>query len=495
MLSVSRLLLFAAIGAAPLVAAESTRRPNVLFIAIDDQNDWVGPLGGHRLAQTPNLDRLARRGTVMVNAHCQAPLCNPSRTSIMTGLRPSTTGVYGLAPWYREVAALKDRLSLAQYFHAHGYRTSAAGKIFHNGYGDQERAAKEFDAWGPVGLVGVKPPSKLIPTTPMGNHPLMDWGVFPHRDEDKGDYQVASWAAEQLKTAPKDQPFFIAAGFFLPHVPCYITQSWIDRFPDDDSVLPPIRRDDRDDTPRFSWYLHWRLPEPRLKWIEDNRQWRNLVRSYMASTTFIDAQIGRVMQALAESGHADDTIVVVWSDHGYHLGEKLITGKNTLWERSTHVPLIFAGPGVSRGGRVSQPAELLDIFPTLVELCGLPARADLEGLSLVPQLKDARAPRERPAVTTHNQGNHAVRSDRWRYIRYADGSEEFYDLVNDPNEWTNLAGRAEHAARMAEHRRWIPKLDVPPVPGSADRVLTYHRATDEAVWEGATVRRGDAIPQ
>jgi choline-sulfatase len=157
--------------------------------------------------------------------------------------------------------------------------------------------------------------------------------------------------------------------------------------------------------------------------------------------------------------------------------------------------LIFAGPGVSRGGRVSQPAELLDIFPTLVELCGLPARADLEGLSLVPQLKDARAPRERPAVTTHNQGNHAVRSDRWRYIRYADGSEEFYDLVNDPNEWTNLAGRAEHAARMAEHRRWIPKLDVPPVPGSADRVLTYHRATDEAVWEGATVRRGDAIPQ
>jgi arylsulfatase A-like enzyme len=489
------LLLLVVLGHGLAASAQPAARPNVLFIAIDDQNDWVGPLGGHRLAQTPNLDRLAQRGTVMLNAHCQSPLCNPSRTSVMTGLRPTTTGIYGLSPWYRTVAAWRDRVSLPQHFRAHGYTTLAAGKIYHSGYGAQEREAKEFDAWGPVGGVGVNPPAKLIPATPMGNHPLMDWGVFPHRDEDKGDYQVASWAVEQLRAAPKDKPFFLAAGFFLPHVPCYITQPWIDRYPDDDSVLPVIRRDDRDDTPPFSWFVHWRLPEPRLKWMEENRQWRNLVRSYLASTTFIDAQIGRVLQALEASGHAGNTLVVVWSDHGYHLGEKLITGKNTLWERSTRVPLIFAGPGVTRGARVTSPAELLDIYPTLLELCGLPARNDLEGVSLLPQLRNPDAPRERPALTSHNQGNHSVRSERWRYIRYADGAEEFYDLANDPNEWTNLAAQPGQAARIAEHRRWLPAIDRSPAPGSASRVLTYDPATDVAVWEGVPMRRGDPIPE
>jgi arylsulfatase A-like enzyme len=328
----------------------------------------------------------------------------------------------------------------------------------------------------------------------MGNHPAMDWGVFPHRDEDKGDYQVASWAIDQLRNAPRDQPFFLAAGFFLPHVPCYATQPWFDLYPDDDSVLPKILEDDRADTPRFSWYLHWSLPEPRLKWVRDNQQWRNLVRSYLACTSFVDAQIGRVHTALQEQGLADNTVVVVWGDHGWHLGEKGITGKNTLWDNGTRVPLIFAGPGVSPGGRSRQPAELLDIYPTLVELCGLTPRADLEGLSLVPQLRDAARKRERPAITSHNQGNHGIRSERWRYIRYADGSEELYDHDNDPRAWTNLIGRPEHAAVVAEHRRWLPRIDLPPAAGSASRVLTYDPRTDEAVWEGKLVRRGDAIP-
>ena len=197
---------------------------------------------------------------------------------------------------------------------------------------------------------------------------------------------------------------------------------------------------DREDTPRFSWYIHWHLPEPRLKWIKDNDQWRNLVRSYLACTSFVDSQVGRIMTALDEAGISDNTIVVLWGDHGWHLGEKEITGKNTLWDDGTRVPLIFAGPGVSGGGRVMQPAELLDIYPTLIELCGLPNRNELEGLSIVPQLKDAMTVRERPAITSHNQGNHGVRSEHWRYIHYADGTEELYDLRNDPNEWTNVAG-------------------------------------------------------
>ncbi|MBS0202712.1 MAG: sulfatase [Planctomycetes bacterium] len=476
-------------------AQQASQRPNVLFIAIDDQNDWIGTLGGHPLVKTPHIDRLAARGTVFLNAHCQAPLCNPSRTSLMLSLRPTTTGVYGLAPWFRTLDGWKDRVALPQHFKAHGYRTLTVGKVYHGGVGGPKLQAAEFDVWGAAGGIGVKPEKKLIPPTPMGNHPLMDWGVFPHKDEDKGDYKVASWAVEQIKSAPRDQPFFLAAGFFLPHVPCYATQRWFDLYPDDDSVLPPILESDRDDTPRFSWYLHWKLPEPRLKWVRENHQWRNLVRSYLACTSFVDAQVGRLTAALEEAGLADNTIIVLWGDHGWHLGEKGITGKNTLWDRGTRVPLIFAGPGVASGGRCTQPAELLDIYPTLIDLCGLKPRDDLEGISLNPQLKDANAKRDRPAITSHNQGNHGIRSESWRYIRYADGTEELYDMQADPHEWTNLAAKSEHAAVIAAHRRWLPKVDVPPALNSAHRVLTYDRESDVAIWEGEPVRREDPIPE
>ncbi len=480
---------------ASIAIADDVQRPNVLFIAIDDQNDWIGTLGGHPLAKTPHIDRLAARGTVFLNAHFQAPLCNPSRTSLMLSLRPTTTGVYGLAPWFRTLDEWKDRVTIPQHFKAHGYRTLTVGKIHHGGVGGPQLRAKEFDVWGQAGGIGVKPEKKLIPPTPMGNHPLMDWGVFPHNDEDKGDYQVATWAIEQIKTARKDRPFFLAAGFFLPHVPCYATQKWFDLYPDNDSVLPLVKDGDRDDTPRFSWYLHWDLPEPRLKWVRDNNQWRNLVRSYLTSTSFVDAQVGRLIAALEEAGLAENTVVVLWGDHGWHLGEKGITGKNTLWDRGTRVPLIFAGPGVSRGGRCTQPAELLDIYPTLNELCRLKPRDDLEGISLLPQLKDAGAKRDRPAITSHNRGNHGIRSENWRYIRYADGTEELYDMQADPREWTNLAARPEHAAVIADHRRWLPKIDVPPAANSAQRVLTYDPTTDVATWEGKPVRRTDPIPE
>jgi arylsulfatase A-like enzyme len=488
-------LVLGAFGLALLTAAAAEpARPNVLFVAIDDQNDWVGPLGGHPLARTPHLDRLAARGTTFLNAHIQSPLCNPSRTSLMLGLRPSTTGIYGLAPWFRTLPDWQHRVTLPQHFKAHGYRTLTTGKIYHGGVGGPAQQAVEFDVWGPPGGIGATPPQKLIPPTPMGNHPLMDWGVFPHRDEDKQDYLVATWAIEQLDALPRTEPFFLAVGFFLPHVPCYATQKWFDLYPDDDTLLPPVRPDDRTDTPRFSWYLHWQLPEPRLEWLEEQGQWRNLVRSYLACTSFVDAQIGRLLDALDAAGLADRTLVVVWGDHGFHLGEKGISGKNTLWERSTRVPLLFAGPGVTRGGRCVQPAELLDLYPTLIDWCGLSPRTDLEGLSLGPQLRDPSTPRSRPALTTHNQGNHGVRSERWRYIQYADGTEELYDHQTDPHEWSNLASDPAHTAVLAAHRKWLPKIDHPPAAGSAHRVLTYDPASDEAIWEGNPVRRTDPIP-
>lgn len=492
----SLLLLLLLAAARPVATA--AQPPNILFIAIDDQNDWIGHLGGHPLAKTPHLDALAARGTTFLNAHCQSPLCNPSRASLMFGLRPTSTGIYGLSPAPRAHAGLRDRVSLPQHLAAHGYRTHATGKIFHMGTKAGAKGGRpEFDVTAPFGGVGSTPPKKLIPATPMGNNPLMDWGVWPPGNDDtsKGDYKVATWTVEQIKSAPKDRPFFIAAGFFLPHVPCYATQRWFDLYPDDDSVLPKVLETDRDDTPRFSWYLHWHLPEPRLKWTRENHQWRNLVRSYLACTSFVDSQVGRLLSALDESGVAGNTIVVIWSDHGWHLGEKGITGKNTLWDRSTRVPLIFAGPGVKPGQRCTQPAELLDIYPTLLDLAGLPQREGLEGLSLVPQLKDAATRRDRPAITSHNQGNHGIRSERWRYIRYADGSEELYDHLHDPDEWTNLADRPEHAAVIAEHRCWLPTTDLPPAPGSASRILTYDRETDVAIWEGKTVKRGDPIPE
>jgi arylsulfatase A-like enzyme len=481
--------LLAALFIAGRVCPAEVERPNILFLAIDDQNDWIGCLGGHPQVQTPHIDALAARGTLFTNAHCQSPLCNPSRTSLLTGMRPSTTGIYGLAPWFREIAELRELVTLPNYLAQHGYTNYSTGKIYHGGYGRTKQDA-EFHHLGPPSGVGVRPENKLVQTPQP--HPLVDWGVFPHRDEDKGDWQVASWAIEQLEAGPAE-PFFLSAGFFLPHVPCYATQSWFDLYPEEALLLPPLRRDDRDDTPRFSWYLHWKLPEPRFKFLEEAGQWKNLVRSYLACTSFVDSQVGRVLETLRRTGHDDDTLVVLWSDHGWHLGEKLITGKNTLWDRGTKVPLVFAGPGVTAGARCSQPVELLDIYPTLIELCGLPARGELEGHSLGPQLKRANTRREWPAITTHNHDNHGIRTTDWRYIRYADGSEELYDMRNDPHEFVNLASRPDSAAVLHDLRRWVPQVNRLPVPGSANRILIYQNG--KANWEGEDILPDAPVPE
>ncbi|MEW4487962.1 sulfatase [Thalassoglobus sp. JC818] len=470
----------------PVRAAEpdsANDRPNVLFIAIDDLNDWEGCLGGHPQAKTPYMDRLAERGTLFSNAHCQAPLCNSSRTAIMTGLRPSSTGVYALQPWFRKVEELRDHVTLPQHFKSQGYKTLTAGKIYHGGFPPKPERTAEFDVWGPSAGVGVRPPEKLV-TTPGGNHPLVDWGTFPHRDEDKGDWKVASWAVEQLEQ-PQEEPFFLSVGFFLPHVPCYATQKWFDLYPEDELIMPEVPEGDRSDVPHFSWYLYWKLPEVRLSWLKETGQWKPLVRAYLASVSFVDSQVGRVLDALEASGHADDTIVVLWSDHGWHLGEKDISGKNTLWHESTRVPLIFAGPGIQSGEICSQPAELIDMYPTLAELCGLPAPEGLDGHSLVPQLEDVTTARQWPAITTHNPGNHSVVTDRWRYIHYADGSEELYDLKSDPNEWTNLATSAAHAQTKSELAKLYPRNDASPAPGSKSRLLI--KEGDQWLWEGEPI--------
>jgi len=481
---------------AGISGAAEPRKPNIVFIAIDDLNDWLGCMGTHPLVKTPHIDALASRGTLFTNAHCNGVLCNPSRTSIMLGLRPSTTGIYGLLPWFRDVPEFADLATLPQHFANHGYRTLTAGKV-HHAWRKPSAGEKhvEFEVAGPAGGIGARPPEKLITETPFGNHPLMDWGVWPPDNDDTqtADYQVAHWVSNQIAHLPAgdERPYFIAAGFFFPHVPCYATQKWFDLYPDDESILPKILENDRADTPRASWWLHWSLPEPRLRWLQENDQHINLVRSYLACISFIDSLVGKIIAAVDASGQADQTIIVLWSDHGYHLGEKDITGKNSLWARSTRVPLIIAGPGITPGQVCNRPAELLDLYPTLLDLAGLPAPAhDLEGLSLIPQLRDVSAPRHRPAISTHNQGNHAVITEKWRYIRYVDGTEELYHLPSDPHEWNNLAGA--HPDVCDELRQHLPRVDRGPAPGSAGRVLTYYEKTP--VWEGITINPDAPVP-
>jgi choline-sulfatase len=458
------------------------RAPHVLLIAVDDLNDWVGCLGGHPQAKTPHIDRLAARGTVFLNAHCQAPLCNPSRASLLTGRRPSTLGLYTLIPSIRDLPEAQAIVTLPEHFKQHGYHTSTFGKVHHDGSVPPEWRAIEFDVWGPA--PGMPRPTERFSQGPW-NHPAMDWGIFPSDDTQQADWKIADAAIAQLRSQPADRPFFLCVGFRLPHVPCFASQPWFDLYPLSELQLPIVRDDDRTDIPDFAWNLHWKLPEPRLSALKAHAEWEPLVQAYLATTSFVDSQIGRVLAALDEAKLTERTLVVLWSDHGWHLGEKGITGKNSLWEESTRVPLIFAGPGVTPGGRCLQPVELLDIAPTLAQLCWLPFDPSWEGESLQRQLRDADASRARPAITTHNQGNYGVRSVRYRYIRYADGSEELYDHQTDPHEWTNLASRPEMSEVIAEHRRWLPQVDRPAVAGSAHRLL--ERRDDGWYWEGERI--------
>lgn len=462
--------------------APAANSPSVLMIAVDDLNDWVGCLGGHPQVQTPHIDALAARGVLFTNAHCQAPLCNPSRSSLLTGLRPSTTGIYTLVPGIRQVERTKTVVTLPQLFAQQGYHTSVFGKIFHDGSIAPKDRATEVTVWGPA--PGMPRPKERLSHGPW-NNPLMDWGPYPDDDAEQADWKIADAAIAQLQSLPKDRPFWMGVGFRLPHVPCFASQKWFDLYPTDALAMPLVKDDDRNDVPDFAWYLHWKLPEPRLSALKKHNEWKPLVRAYLASISLMDSQVGRVLEALRATDRALDTVVVLWSDHGWHLGEKGITGKNTLWERSTRVPLIFAGPGIPANWRCEQPAELLDVYPTLAALCGLTEPAGLEGHSLLPQLRDAKAPREHPAITTHNRHNHAVRSQRWRYIRYADGSEELYDHQTDPHEWTNLASDPLYAEVIASHCRWLPTVNEPSVPGSAQRLLEERNG--QWFWEGAKI--------
>ena len=460
-----RISLVAAMLALPLVGAAQDGRPDVLFIAVDDLNDWVGFLGGHPQTLTPNIDRLAARGLAFTNAHSPSALCNPSRTALLTGLRPSTSGIYGNAPDWRGVEAFEDIATLPRHLRDHGYRTLGAGKIFHahtfgpdgfTGFNDTTAWDAFYPALDRQLTDEVGPPRRPASGSP---NPGFDWSPVIVDDRAMGDGQVVAWVERQL-AAETGAPRFIAAGIYRPHEPWYVPPKYFEMHPLKSIELPRVRENDLDDIPAaaLDQFGATRIHE----WVRAEGKWPEAVQAYLASVSFADAMVGRLLDALDASGRADNTIIVLWGDHGFHLGEKGRWRKSTLWEESTHVPLIVVAPGVTTpGSRTARPVSLMDLYPTLADLAGVPTPSHVEGRSLVPLLDDPAREWPYPALTTYGRGNHAVRTERYRYIRYADGSEELYDHANDPDEWTNLASDGRHAALKAELARALPATNAP----------------------------------
>jgi arylsulfatase A-like enzyme len=432
--------------------AELPQKPNVLVIAVDDLNDWIGVLGGHPQAITPNMDRLAKRGMLFSNAHCQSPVCNPSRASLMTSLYPSTSGIYFLNPDIKESPVASKSVVMPRRFENEGFNVFAAGKLFHNGKGINEKHipnyAGQFGGFGPM-------PEEKISDYP--GHPLWDWGAFPERDDQMPDYQIASWAENKFIEKPKE-PFWMGVGFYRPHVPQFAPQKWFDMFPLESVQLPKTITEDLKDIPSYGVDLtREKHVSPTHEWVTENDQWKPMVQSYLACVSFVDAQVGRVLDALDKGQYGDNTYIVLFSDHGFHIGEKERHAKRSLWEDGARVPMMIVGPGIPKGQICNKPVQLLDIYPTLLELSNLKADPKHEGKSLVSLLKNTEADWPNYARTSFGPGNYAILSERYRFIQYNDGSEELYDHENDPNEWYNVINKEEHTETIEQHRAQIPK--------------------------------------
>lgn len=455
--------------------SETGSKPNVLLIAIDDLNDWIGCLGGHPQALTPNIDRLANRGVLFTNAHCQSPVCNPSRASLMTSLYPSTTGIYFLNPDIQASEVARRNTLMPERFEKEGYYVTGAGKLFHNAKGLNEKYIPNYG--GQFGGFGPIPEQKI---TDYPGHPLWDWGVYPEADEEMPDYQIAHWAQEQLAIA-HDSSLWMGVGFYRPHVPQFAPQKWFDLYPMENLQLPKTIAEDLQDISPYGIDITRREHvSPTHEWVTENEEWKPLVQSYLACVSFVDAQVGKVLDALENSQYADNTYVVLFSDHGFHLGEKERYAKRSLWEDGARVPMIIAGPGIPQGKACPKPVQLLDIYPTLLELTGLESDPQHEGHSLVPLLNDTDADWPHLARTSFGPGNYAIISEQYRFIQYVDGSEEFYDHAPDPHEWHNVITDPKYTTVINDHRRQIPQRRHP-ILGEGSTGHQSYRASGERI--------------
>ena len=443
-------------------AANAQKQPNFLIIAIDDLNDYVGSLKGHPNASTPNLDRLAKQGVLFTNAHCNSPVCNSSRASLWTGLRPTTTGIVSnRSGWFLDRPVFEDIVTLSQAVINDGYQSIGYGKLYH--LGSQNKTEGEWQRFNRYNY-GPKIEHKLN-SEGRGDR-LTDWGVPPPGEEPSDDEAIANLTISVLEDT-LNSPFFLCCGFFRPHTPLYAAQHWFDAHPLSTIQLPPgAVKGDRDDLVYFG--ARERRPQdveaPGLwdqDWVESTGNWENILRAYLASTSAMDHELGRVMDALESSTYSDNTYIICFSDHGWHLGEKEHWGKAALWEQTTRVPFIVVGPGIPQGKICDRPTELLDIYPTVMDYAGLEPPHKLQGQSIRPLLENVDAEWNHPALTTFVD-HHAIRTDRWRYIRYASGEEELYDMENDPHEFSNLAVTDPHSQlvrnTLETHRSKLQEL-------------------------------------
>ncbi len=445
--------------------------PNVLMIAVDDMNDWIGPMG-NPYVKTPNLDRLAQRGITFQNAHTTGIFCAPSRASIFTGRLPSTTGIYEETPTFFQRPDLRP-LQVA--FQESGYATYGTGKLYHHTAGFLDRRGwtdfhlqtdeQKLSGWGQDSWTFKDAPrptpyphsaynrDKSAEAVKAG---FLETAPLPNEDEEKmADTLRANWAVEVLGRT-HEKPFFLGVGFYAPHYPNYAPAKYFEQYDPKTMWRPAVKEDDLDDLPP----AQRKARLARKKSVYDkviNLGILDEARlAYMACISYADAMVGRVLDALDKSPYRDNTIIVLWSDNGYHLGEKGQWGKHTLWQRTTNVPMLWAGPGLARGAKVDASSMLMDIYPTLVELCGLKPDPGLEGQSLAGALKAPAHARDRYAFTITGENEYSVVNTEWRYIHYADGGEEFYNEKADSPEWTNLALNPEYRKLMDQMKAAAP---------------------------------------
>lgn len=451
---------------ATAAAAPPDRPMNVLFLVADDLNSWLledaDRYAGKVVA--PNLQKLAASGVNFARAYTAAPVCSPSRTAFFSGVNPWHSGHYHNALQVQQSEPLKNALSLAGCFKRAGYTTTGFGKITHGW--DQK------DNWDNKTGHRRDPAPPGAPLTPVGRGE-QDWGPIHLAEADMNDTGNADATIAQLQRQ-HDQPFFIAFGTFNPHMPWYVPQKYFDMFPMDDVTTPQLRQNDLDDVPP----LGVKVTAGKGRFVDsvlEHGLHQDAVRAYLATTAYVDAQMGRVLDALDQSPHKDNTIVVFLTDHGFHLGEKHHWQKATLWEEATHCLLMIRVPGVTRPGGVSQRfVSLQDIYPTLADLCGLDRPSYLDGRSLVPLLQAPNATWDSTAITCLSdkarpqQGYVTIRNEVGRYIRYEDGQEEFYDTSRDPHEWTNEIDNPKFAADINKLKVCVPSTSdmaapLPPV--------------------------------
>ncbi len=445
------------------------QKKNVLLIMVDDMNDWVGAFGGHPQAKTPHMDALAKKGMVFKKAYCSVPLCNPSRTSMLTGYQPFKTGVYGNKENFRDMDGFENTTTLPQYFEKNGYKTAAAGKIFHSPRGTKPQPKKGSDPGSfqqeHKGGLGVQFP----PVAQRHQHGIdferagvkgsktrsFDWLGIDIEDERTHDWKSANYAANFLQEE-HDKPFFLACGIFRPHLPLYAPQKYFDMFDEESIQLPKVINQDLEDVGKIgsNWVGRGKLH----KEVVRNNQRKAFVKAYLANLAYADACVGHVLNGLEKSKYTENTMVVLMGDHGWHLGEKEHWSKQTLWEEAAKTPLIIYDPNKGKSGVSLKTVSLIDVYPTLIDLCELPKKEDLDGNSFAHLVSNPNGIWEHPALTTKQKGNHTLRNENFRYIVYVNGEEELYDHRIDPNEWNNEVNNSKYKSVVKDFRKQLKIL-------------------------------------